>query len=410
MKDSLNLENVIENFNENCYVKLNIDFCKELFRSISKNYPPRNKILANFLEVRFFDRWNMSPNINRWYYSGVVPLTIIKRIVKKSKFTWNDVERNLLGIKLQGGKKEIFIKPRFPLKIDAKLGRIVGNILGDGSVSQDFEVFYTNQDKILAKEFYQSVKEKFGLEGRIWIQKPGNFKKKSKWIKRIYSIEDILNGYQIGIFYPKIVGLILNSIFNNFAKGFHKTISKNILEAPQEFILGLLGGFYDDEGNVSISSGGIRVFQKNRKILESIQKLLNQFEIKSMSIKFYIKNNKKHYYFDIFRLENLKTFKNKINFLSIDKSMKLDMLIRNTSIGKKLKLESGLIENKIFEIMKNIKSQLSTNDIKEILEENYLNVIWRERSINKVLNNLNKRGDITKICKKGRIIWSLTEN
>ena len=57
-----------------------------------------------------------------------------------------------------------------------------------------------------------------------------------------------------------------------------------------------------------------------------------------------------------------------------------------------------------------IKPQLSTKDIKEILEENYPNVIWRERSINKVLNNLSERGDIKKTWKKGRIIWSLIEN
>lgn len=114
----------------------------------------------------------------------------------------------------------------------------------------------------------------------------------------------------------------MNSIFNGFAEGFEKKITKKILNSDKNFKKGLIRSFYDDEGTVGKKN--IRLFQDRRDILESFWTMLLLFDIHPSEIKEYKKRGKMRYYFDIFKKSNFKRFRKNIGFSSSIKSKKLD--------------------------------------------------------------------------------------
>lgn len=304
------------------YIKLKREFLITILKKASqKDKPHRNEKFCKKIKVKFNNKTKASLTVISWMkYNSSIPLSkliIIKKMVLNS---WEEIEKNVLSLQfsLRGGKINI----NFPIIVDKKVGAIIGHILGDGSIDKKYnQVFFSNSNKELLKEFELYMYEVFKVKPRIWMQETSTFEGRTRWEKRLEKIDDLKEERNCGLFYPSICGVILNNIFKNFAVGKDKKITNIISNSSKDFKLGLLRAFYDDEGTVAQKS--LRLFQDKKDILENMRKFLKEFEISSGKTKTYKKKNKERYYFDIHRKSNLIKFREKIGFTSSKKMNKL---------------------------------------------------------------------------------------
>lgn len=336
MKEQFFLEDLIPCL-MHTHLKLDLNFLSKILKNASKSDTP-------WRDIKFCNYLNCPININKkssltvygWFKGyRTIPLDKLVKIISLSNYSWSDVENNLISIK--SGINHGEIKPLFPIKIDSKLGSICGHIMGDGSIEKQFHaVFFSNSDKALIKEFYNYMEDIFGVKGRIWLQDKPDYAH-TKWLKRIFNMEEIIEGNNIGIFYPKICSDILYYLLGKFAEGFNKSVTSQINVASKEFKIGFVRGFFDDEGSVDVNSQMLRFHQDRKDILEDIRKILLEFEIESNPIRTYFKNGKNRYYFNITHLKNYSKFNNLIGCTSPKKSLNLLNLVKNIKASRKYK-------------------------------------------------------------------------
>ena len=310
------------------HVKIDRKFLKELLVKATNDEKPH-------CNINFIRKLGMKPTSDKNYcntiyawtkYDKTIPLEKLAKIAQMASCPSNVIETKVITIKAgqQGGE----VCPKFPIKFNKQLGAIIGHILGDGSIDSKYkQVFFSNSNKDLLNEFAENMEQVFGVKPRIWMQmKTIPFKEKTRWERRLDNINELEDGKNGGLFYPTIVGLILNHIFDNFADGKNKNLSTFIFKLNSDFKAGLIRAFYDDEGTVDVSSYNMRLFQDRKDILNLFRKLLSEFGINSNKIRFYTKRNKKRYYFDIYRKENFRKFQEKIGFTSAKKAARLKTL------------------------------------------------------------------------------------
>ncbi len=309
------------------HLKIDQKFLKTLLINAAEDENPHHN-------MEFMKNLSMKPTsttkycytIYGWTRNRTIPLGKLTKIAKLAGYPAKVIESKIISIKSgqQGGE----ICPKFPIRFDKNLGSIIGHILGDGSIDSRYkQVFFSNSNKELLKEFIENMKKVFGVKPRIWMQmKTIPFKEKTRWERRLNSIEELEGGKNCGLFYPTITGLILNHIFDNFAVGRNKNLPSFIFNLSKDFKAGLIRAFYDDEGSVNVESYTIRLFQDRKDILEFFRLLLAEFEISSSNILSYKKRGKDRYYFNIHRKENFRKFYEQIGFTSTKKSSRLRAL------------------------------------------------------------------------------------
>lgn len=308
----------------NLSVRINNKFLEKLLRKASKSEKPHcDPDLIKKLDMKPTSR-NVCCTIYGWTkYNKSVPFEKIRRLIEISGSKWSDAEEKLISIKSRISRSEVKLK--LPLELDKQMGSVIGHILGDGSIDKKYQqVFFSNSEKELLKEFSTNMKSIFSIEPRIWMQKAPEFGN-TQWDRRLNSIEELTAGRNGALFYPTICGLILNKIFNDFSIGKDKKITKGILNSNKEFKRGLIRAFYDDESTVGQKN--IRLFQDRKDMLEIFRNILNEFEISSSQIKTYMKHDKERYYFDIFRKSNFAKFEKEIGFTSPEKNKRLKKLL-----------------------------------------------------------------------------------
>lgn len=322
MKLNINLLDLAKISKNRLYIELDKDYLKYILSQASKDSKPhRNLKLVSSLDLKIAPKAKLSTTIYSWMnYNKALPLNKLNNIIKLSGLSWEEVENNVKSLKVGYKGKEVFID--FPVKIDRELGSIIGHILGDGSIDRKYQqVFYSNSNKELLKEFSRDMKKIFQIKPRIWMQKTSTFEGKTRWEKRLNKINELKKNRNCGLFYPTTCGVILNYIFNNFAIGKTKIISKEIMNTNKEFKEGLIRAFYDDEGTVE--EGNIRIFQDKNNILEAFKMFLKEFGIITGKVKTYNKKNKDRCYLDIHRKSNFIKFQKEIGFTSTKKKQKL---------------------------------------------------------------------------------------
>ncbi len=320
LKKEVRLSEISEKFRR-INVKINNNFLKFMLVEASNSKKPHcNLEFIKKLGLKFTTEYSCYTVYAWTKYEQTIPLNKLVILSKLSKTNWQEIEKNILSF--NAGSGTIF--PKFPIKIDKRLGSIVGHIMGDGSIDKRYQqVFFSNSEKELLKEFSDSMKDIFGVNPRIWMQKAPEYGN-TQWDKRLNHINELIDGRNGGLFYPTICGLVLNAIFGNFAIGKEKSITKEIRNSNTEFKKGFLRAFYDDESTVGKKS--IRLFQDNKETLETIRNLLQEFNILPGKIKRYLKRDKERFYFDIFKKSNFLKFQNEIGFTSPQKSEKLRKL------------------------------------------------------------------------------------
>lgn len=321
---------------QNTHVRLDLAFLSNLLKNASKcESPATNKEFIQKIDCCFNEKEKICTSISSWFNSKcAMSFHTLSKIINLSDYSLNDIEKYVQAIMSGRTGSKVFLK--FPIKVGKELGSIVGHILGDGSIDKKYlQPFYTNSNIDLIKEFADNMERVFGIKPRIWIQTTGNFNgKKSKWLQRFNSMEDIPKDYQIGLFYPKICGVLLHGIFGLFAYGKEKKITEQIKNSNKEFKIGLIRAFFDDEGSISSSSHTMRIFQDNKRILEGIKYLLSEFNIRTNPIRFYIKKNKKRHYFNITGFREYDTFNRIIGCTSLKKKEQFKLLINKVKNSK----------------------------------------------------------------------------
>src|SRR3989344_6802554 len=312
---------------KNSYVKLNPEFLHQLFKTAAKgNNINRNKELAFKLDCPYNEEFNICPNIGSWVYKGcAIPFQALLRILELTDYPLDSIEKHIVFIK--SGRKKGTVNIKFPIKIGKEIGNVVGHILGDGAIDKKYlQPFYTNSNIDLIKEFINNMDYIFGVKPRIWTQTKGNFKTKSKWLGRIYSFENLPNNCQIGLFYPRVCGLILYQICGTFAYGKKKQITEQIKNFNKEFKSGLIRAFFDDDGSINAESYTMRGFQDDKQLLIDIKSLLTDLDIESNEVHFYMKHGKVRHFFNITKRKNFLIYYNSIGFTSIKKQERLKLL------------------------------------------------------------------------------------
>jgi len=326
-KDIIYLEDLIYNI-KRIRIKLDSSYLKELLIKASKNNRPH-------CDMNFIKSLGLKPTtkylnctIYGWMKNDIaLPINYMLKIAKLAGENWKKIQEKIIMIK--SGENGLEIENIFPIKIDQKLGSIIGHIMGDGSIDKKYQqVFFSNSEKTLLNEFSTNIEEIFGLKPRIWMQKKPEYGN-TQWDKKLESIQEMKSGRNVGLFYPTICGLILNAIFDNFAVGKDKKMTKEIITANRQFKKGLIRAFYDDES--SVGQKNIRLFQDRKEVLETFRELLKEFYISSSTIKMYKKRDKERYYFDIFRKSNFIKFDREIGFTSPrkDDRLKKMLIIKN---------------------------------------------------------------------------------
>jgi hypothetical protein len=328
----------LKNSLKHTHLKLNLAFLEELLKSASKSdFPHKNKDFCKKIKCPINKTKKISLTIYGWKKGyRTVPFSKLIKIIRLSDYSWKDIEKNLLSIK--AGIRAGEIHPKFPIKIDEKSGSIIGHILGDGSIDKRFHaIFYSNSNIQLLKEFRKNMKNIFRIEPRIWVQERRKFEEKTKWLKRIDNLNKVPNKHNVGLFYPKICSDILYSIYGKFAEGKNKEITNKIKKSNEAFKKGLIRAFFDDECSISSKNYSIRVYQDKKNILEDLREILKEFNIKPQIIRFYNKNNKLRYYFNITGFKEYYKFSKKIGFTSPKKEEELKLLINNVQNSKYFK-------------------------------------------------------------------------
>lgn len=143
------------------------------------------------------------------------------------------------------------------LKLDHLLGRIIGAYLAEGNLTR----YYTSISNV-NKKFIEKVKEF------------------TKRYNLTYNEYDNLRGFSKGHDIR-----INSSLFSYLMKNFCNTGSRRkkvpdfAYSAPEEFVSGLLRGYFDGDGNVSVDRKMIRISSNSEELIDGIKLLLARFKI-----------------------------------------------------------------------------------------------------------------------------------
>lgn len=406
MEESFSLKDVALHL-QNCIVKLDKGFLQQLLIQASNSEKPyKNFEFSKEIKAKWNKKYG-SITIRNWFNGQRnIKIKYLKRLLELSKYCWKDIEENLIFIK--AGLNHGECCPQFPIKIDKTLGAVVGHILGDGSIDKRYaQIFFSNCNVDLLHEFEESMYKIFHIKPRIWVQKIRKFEEKSYWIKRVSSLDDIPKFHPVGLFYPKICASILYSVLGKFACGYHKELTLQIFNSPHEFKKALIRAFFDDEGSITPESYTIRVFQDKKEILDGISKMLTSFGIEPNCIRYYIKRDKKRFYFDITGYANFIKFRENIGFSSPAKHKKLILLINQVGKSVSFRLRNNKSKKEILEILRN-NHMLTVNGIAKELRQKYKNMKWVNTSVNMCLSKLKAENLVTSKHINNVHFWFLT--
>ncbi len=185
------------------------------------------------------------------------------------------------------------------LTLDFKTGWIFGIYLAEGNTTRNFVSFSSTNESILS--LIRTFAEEYGFT---------------------YNEYDNLRGFSKG-HDIRINSTHLSLILKTFCKtgSANKKVPDFAYSANSDFVSGLLRGYFDGDGNVSVERRVIRVSSKSKELIDGIALLLTRFGI------FAIKHKNKEYTLTV-PYKYAPLFKEKIGFTVASKSKRLDQLCR----------------------------------------------------------------------------------
>lgn len=308
MKAILSIKNLPE---QEFYFTLEETFRDRLFSKLIKKYNNWSKvcnILDNLLLRNLYDMRKSYQFIN---------LSLLKKISRLVDVPLERFEENIIATKRGGRGNHIFIS--WPIEPSTDLASLVGHAISDGSISfkDKYRFRYGTNQRELNLDVYINILRSFGVTSGKGVKKENNF------------IEDK---------YAPIVGYILYRLGvplgNKVKKEFDVPlwIKKGNKEIKRRF----LQAIFDDEGTVKRVgikldySKLLKLRKSHEKFLNSIKKMLKEFNIESNILTKEIystkKDNNKRIGMQIFisHRKNLINFSKNIRFLHQKKMRRLE--------------------------------------------------------------------------------------
>ncbi len=157
---------------------------------------------------------------------------------------------------LEGQK---FAKKRLPdtLGLDRELGWIFGAYLAEGNCTRNF-VSFSNTDE----EFLSRIREFAGRHG-LGTNEYDN----TSGFALSHDIR--INSKQLSTLFLKTCG----------TGSWDKRVPEFAYSSGEEFVAGLISGYFDGDGNVSVNKGMIRVSSRSAELIDGIVLLLARFRI-----------------------------------------------------------------------------------------------------------------------------------
>jgi len=168
-----------------------------------------------------------------------------------------------LGIRpdgLHGLNTETTFENPFPLRWSSALARLLGNLLGDGSIHVDEEenvidVRYHNTDRRLIDRFVSDTQTVFGIRPPVTEQQGRKGHHKTK--------------YQVNV--PSALGRIFHFVLEELSTG-------GAPDVPSEFVSAFVGALFDDEGHIS-TDGKVFISNTDHDLLYAAQRSLSPYDI-----------------------------------------------------------------------------------------------------------------------------------
>ncbi|MBI5060993.1 MAG: intein-containing DNA-directed RNA polymerase subunit A'', partial [Candidatus Aenigmarchaeota archaeon] len=183
------------------------------------------------------------------------------------------------------------------LRLDEDFGFFVGAYLAEGNATKNY-VNISNTD-----ELFLSAIRKFASSFGLTFNEYDNYRGFAK-------------GHDIRVNSALLSRLIMRSCSTGSR---NKKVPQFAFSAREEFVKGLLRGYFEGDGNVSVERAVIRISSDSKELIDGIALLLNRFGI--FSLKYSNKQNEL-----VISHKYAKKFHEKIGFISIKKSEKLQKL------------------------------------------------------------------------------------
>lgn len=314
------------------------------------------KALGDFLGI---------PSIYIYYWKKhplYIPLKQVKKIVKKCKLNWEDIEKKIISYKGINTSSPIF-NPKLPIKETPEIFTLITHIICDGSVNKNGIPCYVNSSKELINNFDKILKDSFGeMNTRLSFGHGIN--------KNCYDYR-----------FPKITIELLKHLYNI---EFYRigVLPKEIFDLPKEFSISVIRAFGDDEGNVDLNRR-VGFYSKSKELLDVLINLLREkLSFKNIGE---IKEKGKNYYHFYIKSKDFEKYGKIIGFNHPEKAKLLNELVefKNNSraVGQhgkvketKEKLLKLLDDNVLstYQIMMELKINKSNINmqIRKLLSEN----------------------------------------
>ena len=140
----------------------------------------------------------------------------------------------------------------------------------------------------------------------------------------------------------------------------------------------------------SVGQRDISICQDSEMLLEKVRDILLEFKIKPNPIHFYVKRNKKRYYFRITGYYNLVNFLTNIGFTATKKSELLEKYIFHIKNNKSFKLRRNETKSTILYLLHN-NGCLSKKEITILLKQLYPDLKWHRTTISCHLHDLKNK-------------------
>lgn len=243
--------------------------------------------------------WDKNNNIN-----FILPYNnkaLLQRSLTRSNI---DIIKNGYIYSYHATRRDMFIPDKFEL--NEENGKFIGIYLAEGNSYKSYVNITNNNENI--KTF---VKKWFDTHSIKWVE--------TNKLNNIGGITNTISGKSI------ILSRFLIKLVGHLAENKHVPIET--FNAPSEFIIGLLNGYFSGDG--SISKNSIDVSSASQKLIENISLLCNRLNIFAKVFKSQIKKNnlgtkniKPSYRLSI-RSKWGKIFSEKINLLDETKNIKM---------------------------------------------------------------------------------------
>lgn len=193
-----------------------------------------------------------------------------------------------------------------PQKLTPNISKILGYLIGDGCMTMEKDVLFTNKDICVINNFIHTMENDF----------------KVKNVRKVTNID-----YRISDMYLR---KYLELIGMDFSDAPHKSVPKVILSSSKENVASFLTGLFDTDGTVD--SGSVSITSASEHLIKQVQFLLLNFGIISR------KKDKKHkdktYYSLFISGKDVEFFSQYIGFdidYKQEKLFELCKKIRNTN-------------------------------------------------------------------------------